>query len=428
MSPAFQTDTPVGQGVDDGALTDPQVESILEKGMASLDMDGKKVLVIIPDSTRTMPMPLFFRTLCRLLQPRVQRIDFLVALGTHAPMSEEALLRHVGLTATEKVAHYPDVRLLNHAWNDPASLIELGSIPASEIEILSQGKFSQDVPVRLNKMVLDYDHLMVCGPVFPHEVVGFSGGNKYFFPGIAGPDIINFTHWMSALITSYEVIGTMDTPVRAVINRAASFIPRATSLVAAVVTHEGTAGVFVGSCNSAWAAAADLSSRRHIIWLDKPVKQVLSVLPAMYDELWVGAKGMYKTEPAIEDGGEVIIYAPHLHEVSVVHGALIKQVGYHVRDYFLARWDEFKHMSWGVLSHSTHLKGSGTYINGVERPRIQVTLATGLSESECRALNLGYRDHRSINPTDWAGREAEGILYVPKAGEYLYRVRKSAGR
>ena len=419
-----ETDTTIGQGVDEGSLTEAQVEAVLEKGLASIEVDGKRVLVIIPDSTRTMPMPMFFRSLCRLLRPRTRAVDFLVALGTHAPMSEKALLRHVGLTDAEKAAHYPDVRLLNHAWDDPQALVELGSIPATEIETLSSGKFRQDVPVRLNKMVLDYDHLMVCGPVFPHEVVGFSGGNKYFFPGIAGPDIINFTHWMSALITSYEVIGTMDTPVRAVINRAASFIPRATSLVAAVVTHEGTAGVFVGSCKDAWAAAADLSSRRHIIWLQKPVKQVLSVLPAMYDELWVGAKGMYKTEPAIEDGGEVIIYAPHLHEVSVVHGAIIKQVGYHVRDYFLAHWDEFKHLSWGVLSHSTHLKGSGTYINGVERPRIQVTLATGLSESECRALNLGYRDHRAINPEDWAGREAEGILYVPKAGEYLYRVRK----
>ena len=143
----------------------------------------------------------------------------------------------------------------------------------------------------------------------------------------------------------------------------------------------------------------------------------------IYDDLWTAAKAMYKTEPAIADGGEVIIYAPHLHEVSVVHGKVIDQVGYHVRDYFVSRWDEFKNLSWGALAHSTHLKGSGTYQNGVERPRIQVTLATGLSEDHCRRLNLGYRDHRSIDPQSFAGREAEGVLLVPKAGEYLYRVR-----
>jgi hypothetical protein len=106
----------------------------------------------------------------------------------------------------------------------------------------------------------------------------------------------------------------------------------------------------------------------------------------------------------------------------VVHGKVIKQVGYHVRDYFVAQWDKFKHLPWGVLAHSTHLKGAGTYIDGVEKPRIQVTLATGLSEAECRAINLGYLDHRTLDPKSFAGREAEGILFVPKAGEYLYRV------
>ena len=278
--------------------------------------------------------------------------------------------------------------------------------------------------MRLNRLVLEYDHLLICGPVFPHEVVGFSGGNKYFFPGIAGADIINLTHWLGALITSKQMIGTKHTPVRQVIDRAAAFIPRPRSALCAVVTHEGVAGISYGTPEAAWSAAADLSAQTHIVWTDKPWRQVLSVLPAMYDELWVGAKGMYKTEPAIADGGEVIIYAPHLHDVSVVHGKLIKQIGYHVRDYFLARWDEFKHIPWGVLAHSTHLKGAGTYEGGVERARIQVTLATGLSEAETRALNLDYRDPKTLDPTSFAGRESEGVLYIPKAGEYLHRVRE----
>jgi nickel-dependent lactate racemase len=179
----------------------------------------------------------------------------------------------------------------------------------------------------------------------------------------------------------------------------------------------------VGGVEESWSAAADLSAQRHVIWVDKPYQQVMSVLPAMYDEIWVGAKGMYKTEPAIADGGEVIIYAPHLHEVSVVHGKLIRQIGYHVRDYFTAQWDRFKDISWGVLAHSTHLKGGGTFIDGVEKPRINVTLATGISEAECQVLNLGYRDHRKIDPASFANRESEGVLYVPKAGEYLYRVK-----
>jgi len=417
---------PILEQAPSGVLSESKIEETIARVAQSAELAGKRVLVIIPDATRTMPLPLFFRLLGKHLGPRTRSLDYLVALGTHPAMSEQALRSLVGITAEEQQVSYPNTRLLNHAWDDPDALTVLGHIPAEEIATLSGGRLKMEVPVRLNRLVLEYDHLLICGPVFPHEVVGFSGGNKYFFPGIAGADIINLTHWLGALITSKEMIGTKYTPVRQVIDRAAAFIPRPRSALCAVVTHEGVTGLTYGSPEAAWAGAADISAKKHIVWNDRPWKQVLSVLPAMYDELWVGAKGMYKTEPAIADGGEVIIYAPHLHDVSVVHGKVIRQIGYHVRDYFLARWDEFKHLPWGVLAHSTHLKGAGTYEGGVEKPRIQVTLATGISEAETRALNLEYRDPRTLDPQSFAGRESEGVLYIPKAGEYLYRLKSDA--
>ncbi|HEX3698850.1 MAG TPA: lactate racemase domain-containing protein [Polyangia bacterium] len=415
----------IGRGVDSGALPEADVAETVLRGLAALPLDGQRVLVLVPDSTRTFPGALLFRLLTGALLPRVRGLDFLVALGTHPPMSEAALLALVGLTPQQKATTYKNVRIINHAWNNPEALTSLGTIPADEISVLSGGRLCLDVPVRLNRLILDYDQLLVCGPVFPHEVVGFSGGNKYFFPGIAGSDIIDLTHWLGALMTSYSIIGTKDTPVRRVIDRAASLIPRPHHAMCLVVTHNGLAGVYTGPSQDAWSAAADLSARHHMIWTDRSFQQVLSVLPPMYDELWVGAKGMYKTEPAIADGGEVILYAPHLREVSVVHGRLIRQIGYHVRDYFTVQWERFKQVPWGVVAHATHVKGSGTYAGGVERPRIQVTLATGISEDDCRAINLGYRDPASIDPASFRDREAEGVLYVPKAGEYLYRPKPS---
>jgi nickel-dependent lactate racemase len=407
-------------------LTEQEIEKIIADNLNSLPLTNKRVLVIIPDATRTMPLPLFFRLIARHLRQRVKAVDFLVALGTHPPMSEEALLQLVGLTAQDKAAHYREVQLLNHAWKDPNALIAIGTIPADEIAQLSHGLLKQDVPVRLNRLILDYDHLLICGPVFPHEVVGFSGGNKYFFPGIAGADIIDFTHWLGALITSYEIIGTKDTPVRRVIDRAASFIPRPHHALCSVVTHEGVEGVFGGAPKEAWSAAADLSAQVHVRYVDRPYRQVLSVMPEMYDEIWVGAKGMYKMEPVVADGGELIIYAPHIKEISVVHGTLIKQIGYHVRDYFVKQWDQFKQIPWGVLAHSTHLRGVGTYEDGIERPRIQVTLATGISEEECRAVNLAYRDPATIDPQEWLRKADPDRLVVPRAGEYLYRLKSAS--
>jgi len=313
--------------------------------------------------------------------------------------------------------------VLNHRWDLPETFVTLGTIAAEETQALSDGMLSLDVPIRLNKAVLDYDHLIVCGPVFPHEVVGFSGGNKYFFPGIGGPEVINFTHWLGALITSMAIIGAKDTPVRRAIDKAASFIPVTRSCLSLVVKGDALAGLYAGTPEEAWSAAADLSAKHHIVYVERPFRRVLAVMPAMYDDLWTAAKGMYKLEPAVAEGGEVIIYAPHIDEISYTHGAIIDRVGYHVRDFFVKQWNRFKDYPWGVLAHSTHLKGVGVFENGVEKSRIRVTLAAGIPEERCRKVNLGYLDPATVNPDDWANREDEGVLLVPKAGEMLYRVK-----
>jgi nickel-dependent lactate racemase len=418
----------IGTGRTSGHLSEEQVRELLSEALEPLEWQGKRVLVIIPDGTRTAPLPLFFRLLHQALGRQVAALDFLVALGTHPPMSDQALHRLVGISAEERHTTYAGVGLLNHRWDLPGTLTRVGTIPAAEIERLSQGLLAQEVPVTLNRMIFEYDQLIVCGPVFPHEVVGFSGGNKYFFPGISGSEVINITHWLGALITSYAVIGTQTTPVRAVIDRAASFIPVPTLCLALVVTDGGLAGLYMGSPEEAWRAAAELSAVLHIVTLDEPLQRVLSIMPAMYDDIWTAAKGMYKLEPAMADGGEVVIYAPHITEISYTHGPVIDEVGYHVRDYFVKQWDRFKDYPWGVLAHSTHLRGIGTYDaeRGIERPRIQVTLATGIPRARCERVNLGYLDPRRVDIRKWQGRQDEGILVVPKAGEMLYRLRPAA--
>ena len=171
-----------------------------------------------------------------------------------------------------------------------------------------------------------------------------------------------------------------------------------------------------------------VSAELHVEWVDAPYRTVLSCAPEMYRDLWVGGKCMYKLEPVVADGGELIIYAPHITEVSRTHGAVLEEIGYHVRDYFTAQWDRFKHHPWGVLAHSTHVRGAGTYQDGVERPRVEVVLATGLSEETCRRIGLGYLDPANIDVADYQGREDEGVLCVPRAGERLYRLRDAGPR
>jgi nickel-dependent lactate racemase len=412
----------VGRSVLEGYLAPDEVSTVVREGLARLPVDGARVLVIIPDGTRTMPMPLMFDIFERELQPRVAALDYLVALGTHSPMDDARLGMLVGRQVID--GRVGRTRIFNHDWSDRATFAHLGTIPASDIAEITNGRLREEVPVALNRLAVDYEHVLICGPVFPHEVAGFSGGTKYLFPGIAAPEIIHFTHWLGALITNYEMIGTIETPVRAVIDRAAALLNRPLSLVALVVTHEGVAGAFVGDTHAAWRQAAALSARRHIVWVDHPYDRVVSVMPRLYDDLWTAAKGMYKMEPAVADGGEVIIYAPHVREVSHVHGKLLDEIGYHCRDYFTAQWERFKAYPGGILAHSTHVKGLGTFDAScaLESPRIQVTLATGIPRERCALVNLGYRDPETIDIERELSEAGADSLVVPRAGELLYRV------
>lgn len=409
-----------------GALDEERVRQTLTAGLEGR-FKGQKVLVLIPDHTRSLPLPLLFRLTVEILHDACQ-LDFMVALGTHPPLSEEQLQRLVGITAGERSTTYQHIGLFNHAWDNPAALTTLGVMAQDEIQQLAGANWHPSLPdeveIRINKAALDYDHLLILGPTFPHEVVGFSGGAKYLFPGISGPEMINATHWLGALAQVVGTIGIKETPVRAMIHAAVRRLPTPVTLAALVVAGHDLVSVFVGDLFEAWSLAADLSAQRNIIWCTTPYQRVLSCAPTMYEELWTAAKAMYKLEPAVAPGGEVIIYAPHLEVVSYVHGRYIYEVGYHILPYFLQDWDRFKHIPLGVLAHSTHVRGAGVMENGVEKPNVKVTLASKIPAGECARLNLGYLDPASIDVAAWQNREDEGILYVPRAGEVLYRLMK----
>ncbi len=381
--------------------------------------------MIVPDSTRTAPLPVLFPALRSMLRPVTKSLDVLVALGTHPAMPPEKIRAMLGIAADDPCN---DVGLFNHEWDNPAALTTIGTLTERETSEISDGALSLEVPVRINRRILEYDTALVVGPVFPHEVVGFSGGNKYFFPGISGPELLNFFHWLGALITNVGIIGVQDTPVRRVVDHAAKLIPVERRCLAFVVAADAAPyGMFYGTPEEAWRGASELSGHVHIRRHPRSYRQVLSCAPEMYDELWVAGKCMYKLEPVVTDGGELIIYAPHMNEISVTHGGNIERIGYHVRDYFTKQWDRFRHIPWGVLAHSTHVRGTGTFDNGIEQPRVQVTVASRIPREVCERINLGYRDPDSIDVESFANRQHEGVLLVRKAGEHLYRLNDGVG-
>jgi nickel-dependent lactate racemase len=406
------------------SVSSQKICEIIASACPAKDYRDKKVLLIVPDGTRTAPIGLIFKTLFEQIGEVTKNFDVLIALGTHQAMSETAIRERLEISENERREKFKNVRFFNHEWDNPNALRNIGTISADEISKLSGGLFAMDVPVEINKLVFDYDQIVIIGPVFPHEVVGFSGGNKYLFPGISGPDLLNFFHWLGAVVTNPMIIGNKWTPVRAVVDRAGSMVSVPKLCFALVVDGKELAGVFAGSPESAWGQASELSRQRHITYKDKPFHTILSCAPKMYDEIWTAGKCMYKLEPVLADDGELIIYAPHVSEVCVTHQATIMEIGYHCRDYFLKQWERFKNYPWGVIAHSTHVRGIGTFENGIENCRAKVTLATQIPEAVCKKINLGYRDPKTIRVEDFANREDEGVLLVPKAGEMLYHLRQ----
>ena len=411
--------------VTTGLLDPDTVSHTLQRGLAGR-FGGQKLLILIPDHTRTLPLPRLFAMLSDILHDAAE-LTFMVALGTHPPLEAAQLDALVGHDAAARRAAHPRLRLINHAWRDPDALTSLGTLERSQLQEIAGATWHPtlggDVEVKINREALAADRILVLGPTFPHEVAGFSGGAKYLFPGISGPEMINVSHWLGALSGVRRTIGIAETPVRAMIHAATALVPTPITVIGLTVVGEGLAGVFIGDHLDAWRAAAEHSSKRHIVWVERPFQRVLSWAPPMYDELWTAGKAMYKLEPALAAGGELIIYAPHLSEVSLVHGHHIREIGYHVLPYFLEQWQRFAHLPLGVLAHSTHVRGDGRFENGVELPRARVTLATQLTPAECDELALGYLDPAGIDLDSWRGREDEGVLFVPKAGELLYRVK-----
>ncbi len=407
-------------------LSEAQVDEFVQRNLAGVDFDGKRVVLVVPDATRSCPLPLLLRTVHKYLIDRVGSLTAIIALGTHSYMEPDEIDRWFGVPPGGLADAYPGMTVLNHEWQDPDQIVHIGTLSEDDVERLSNGSMREVVEVEMNRHVVEADINLVVGPVFPHEVVGISGGNKYFIPGCSTHDAIDLSHWVGALIGVEDMIGGPGiTPVRAIINAGSEMIPGA-RLALCLVVKSGSGeieAISFGTCEDSWEVAAEVAAASHVVYVEQPFTRMLAMMPTRYDDIWTAAKGCYKAQPAMADGGEVIVYAPHVTEVSEVHHE-IYDIGYHCIEYFTKQWDRFKDVPKGVLAHSTHVRGAGTYDpeTGVENNRIRVTLATQIPPEVCAGVNLGYLDPATIDVEAW--KADPDVVVVENAGEVLYRYRK----
>jgi len=409
----------VGESSLDGL--DPSTLTAIVRQALDVIQPGERVLAIIPDKTRDDSTHQLFPAASEFLVKRgVASFDALVAQGTHPPMSEQQKLAKIGCAGFNG-------QLFDHRWDDPSELITLGELSVETVHQLTNGLINQSVPVSLNKLLAPgiYDTVLVFGATVPHEVAGFAGGAKYFFPGVAGPELTHTTHWLGALAGIENIIGQVDTPTRRLIEAATDLVPaRIISLNTVVSRNDGelvTYALFAGEIRESFRRATEVSRQIHIRYTRRKYKRVVALLDPHYDELWVGGKASYKLGAIVEEGGELIIYAPHLTKLSETHGELIEKYGYapleSVRDMLGVSQELRENLC--IAAHLAHVAYAGRLDDeGKIVPRYKITMATGLDEETCRRVNLGYLDYRSFDYESL--RSDTDTRIVADAGRDLY--------
>lgn len=417
------TTSVVGEGSPRSELSSETLAAIVRQALEPISA-GERVLAIVPDKTRDDNTDQLFPVATELLTSRgLARFDVLVAQGTHPPMSESQKLAKLGLEEFSGT-------LFDHRWDGPDDLVKLGELDAALVHKLTNGLINEAVPVSLNRLLAPgiYDTVLIFGATVPHEIAGFAGGAKYFFPGVAGPELTHLTHWLGALAGIEQVIGKVETPPRHLIEAAAALVqPRIISLNTVVSRNSDnkliTHALFAGDVREAFRLAADVSREVHIRYTGRQYRRVVALLDPHYDEMWVGGKASYKLGAIIENGGELIIYAPHLTKLSETHGALIEKYGYApletVRD-MIGASDELR-ANLCIAAHLAHVSYAGRVDEqGRVVPRYQITMATGIDEATCRRVNLGYLDYHTFNYESL--RSDPDTLIVENAGRDLYQV------
>jgi len=418
----------VGRGAPELDLSPAELREILEQALLTI-APGARVLAIIPDKTRDDNTDTLFPAASEILAERnLGKFDALVAQGTHMPMTDAEKRAKIGLQEGESAPGLGQV--YDHQWNRPEELVELGELSAERVSELTGGLINEAVNVNLNRLLApgNYDTVLIFGATVPHEVAGFAGGAKYFFPGVAGPDLTHATHWLGALASIERVIGRVETPTRHMIEAAADFVPARVISLNSVVTRTDderlrTHALFCGDFREAFRRAADVSRHVHIKYTGRKYKRVVALLDEHYDELWVGGKASYKLGGIIEEGGELVIYAPHLRAISETHGLLIEKYGYapldRVRE-MVALSTELQ-ANLAVAAHLAHVSYAGKRDeSGRIVPRYRITMAAALDEATCRRVNLGFMDYRAFRREDY--ETDPDTLVVERAGRDLYLV------
>lgn len=296
--------TNIREGIDENTIH-KMLDQLIENLKTS-----KKVLIIPPDFTRCYSYAgLITAYLYKKLSKTIE-VKVIPALGTHMEMTKKEKFEMFGDVI-------PDSAFLVHHWQNDTKII--GEIPSSFVYEVSNGLYNESIAVEVNHNLIDgnFDNIISVGQVVPHEVVGMANYSKNIFVGLGGRQMINKSHFVSAICGMEKALGVVDSPARKIFDYGQehflnafpiTFIQTVTTLTDNKLNLHG---LYIGKSRKPFEKAAKLSQQINIFHVKKRANKVVTYLnPAELKTTWVGNKGIYRTRKMIEDGGSLIIIAP----------------------------------------------------------------------------------------------------------------------
>ena len=268
--------------------------------------NAQRVVILADDLTRQTPVQTIIPVLLDLLNTggvRDEQVTVLIALGTHRPMTGEEIENRFGPAVTSRVD------LVNHAWQDPGQLVDLGDT-------------ANGTPVRINRSVMDAGFVVGVGSVVPHHIAGFSAGAKIVQPGVSGVATTGATHFLSTR-TRRSYLGMLDNPIRAEMEDIAERVGLKTVLNAVLDQSGHLVRAFYGDFRSAFRSAVDATRRVYGVHFRGTADIVIAGSHPCDIEFWQAHKSLYPADLVVREGGTIIVVTPCPEGVSVAHQNLL---------------------------------------------------------------------------------------------------------
>ena len=363
------------------------------------------VLILVDDYTRSTPTQKILPRLMKELEHggiKPEGIRFLIASGTHRPMTEEERLRKFGKEISKR---FP---ILAHDCWDSSQIVYFGETAGG-------------TPIYVNRAVEEVDLIIGIGQIVPHRVTGFSGGGNIVQPGICGEETTGKTHWLSAQFKGREILGKIENPVKQEIERVAEKV----GLEWIINTIQDGSGrlveVVAGDPAQAYRRGAKRSLELYRAELPQEADIVVADSDPYDSELWVAAKGIYAAELAVKQGGIVILVTPCPEGISPSHPEVLKQ-GYQTFEEVEQKVRQGKIEKLTAAAHLVHV---GRVIK--ERAK-GILVSPGISKEETERLGFIHaRDPQEALEIAFSltGRDAK-VAVLQRGGEILPVIKDSA--